>query len=67
MPDAPPVDEWGRILPFDLYAAEHPAEFYAVMSEVFFTKSTTLKLCYPELYDAFTRFYRQDPAARLSG
>ncbi len=66
LPDAPPLDEWGRVLPFDLYAAEHPAEFYAVMSEEFFTRPSTLKLCYPELYDAFTRFYRQDPAAPRS-
>lgn len=60
----PPVDEWGRVLPFDAYAAEHPAEFFAVMSEVFFTDPATLKLCYPELYGEFARFYRQDPAAR---
>lgn len=64
--DAPPVDEWGRILPFDRYAAEHPAEFFAVMSETFFTESATLNLCYPELYGELTRFYRQDPSARLS-
>ena len=64
-PDPPPVDEGGRELPFDAYAAEHPAEFFAVMSEVFFTDPTRLKLCYPELYDQLAAFYRQDPAARL--
>lgn len=62
----PPVDEWGRILPFDPYAAEHPAEFYAVMTEAFFTDAPTLQLCYPELYAQFARYYALDPAARLA-
>lgn len=62
--DAPPVDEWGRVLPFDPYGAEHPAEFYAVMTEAFFTDAPTLRLCYPELYAQLARYYGLDPAAR---
>jgi MtfA peptidase len=50
---------------FDPYAAEHPAEFFAVMSEAFFTEPRHLRERYPELYQAFSAFYRQDPALRL--
>ena len=49
----------------DPYAAEHPAEFFAVASETFFTEPHALKKEFPGLYEQFTRFYRQDPAARL--
>lgn len=50
---------------FDPYGTEHPAEFFAVMSEAFFTEPHRLKARYPDLYDALGRFYRQDPAARM--
>ncbi len=46
----------------DEYAAEHPAEFFAVMSEAFFTDSAIVARDYPELYAQLARFYRQDPA-----
>ncbi len=59
--------EDGRELPFDPYAAEHPAEFFAVMSEEFFTDPRTLRDEYPELYLQLALFYRQDPAVRLDG
>jgi MtfA peptidase len=59
------VDERGRELPFDPYAAEHPAEFFAVMSEEFFTDPLTLREAFPDLYRQFALFYRQDPALRL--
>jgi Mlc titration factor MtfA (ptsG expression regulator) len=49
----------------DAYAAEHPAEFFAVMSEIFFTDSAILGRDYPELYPQLARFYRQDPAGLL--
>jgi Mlc titration factor MtfA (ptsG expression regulator) len=49
----------------DPYAAEHPAEFFAVASETFFTDPHALKKEFPGLYDQFTAFYRQDPARRL--
>jgi len=47
----------------DPYAAEHPAEFFAVMSEAFFTESAVLARDWPELYAQLAMFYRQDPAA----
>jgi Mlc titration factor MtfA (ptsG expression regulator) len=49
----------------DPYASEHPAEFFAVMSEAFFTESAVLARDWPELYTQLARFYRQDPAMRL--
>jgi Mlc titration factor MtfA (ptsG expression regulator) len=50
----------------DPYAAEHPGEFFAVLSEAFFVIPQVVKTEYPEVYAQFARFYRQDPAARLS-
>jgi Mlc titration factor MtfA (ptsG expression regulator) len=49
----------------DPYAAEHPAEFFAVASEAFFTDPHALKEEFSGLYEQLKRFYRQDPAARL--
>ena len=46
----------------DPYAAEHPAEFFAVMSEAFFTDSAVLARDWPELYAQLALFYKQDPA-----
>ena len=51
----------------DEYAAEHPAEFFAVMSEAFFTDSAIVARDYPELYAQLAQFYRQDPAGALPG
>jgi Mlc titration factor MtfA (ptsG expression regulator) len=64
-------DFCGRIegneeVPIDDYAAESPAEFFAVLSEVFFEHPALLVERYPEVYRQFTLFYRQDPAARLA-
>ncbi len=49
----------------DPYAAENPAEFFAVLSEVFFETPKVLLQQYPEVYDQLASFYRQDPATRL--
>ena len=49
----------------DDYAAEHPAEFFAVMSETFFTDSAILARDYPQLYAQLAQYYRQDPAGVL--
>jgi MtfA peptidase len=46
----------------DPYAAEHPAEFFAVMSEAFFTESAVLARDWPQLYRQLALFYKQDPA-----
>lgn len=48
----------------DPYAAEHPGEFFAVMSETFFETPGILYEEYPQLYEAFADFYRQDPRSR---
>jgi len=50
----------------DPYAAEHPAEFFAVMSEAFFEQPQEVKRRYPALYQQLALFYRQDPAARMA-
>lgn len=54
----------GRDTDIDPYAAENPAEFFAVMSEVFFTMPHTVQETYPAVYRQLALFYRQDPLAR---
>ena len=56
----------GRPTIIDAYGAEHPAEFFAVTSETFFTDSAMLARDYPELYAQLSQFYRQDPADALA-
>src|SRR5713226_1566633 len=46
----------------DPYAAEHPAEFFAVISEAFFEAPRETQRRYPAVYDQLRLFYRQDPA-----
>jgi MtfA peptidase len=46
----------------DPYAAEHPSEFFAVISEAFFTDPAETRHRYPDVYDQLKRFYKQDPA-----
>lgn len=54
----------GEDTAIDAYAAQDPGEFFAVLSEVFFSDPGLLLRDYPVVYDQFRRFYRQDPAAR---
>lgn len=54
----------GAALGLDPYAAEAPAEFFAVMSEVFFESPTRLAAEYPAVYEQLRHFYRQDPLPR---
>jgi MtfA peptidase len=49
----------------DPYAAENPAEFFAVASEMFFTDSSGLREEFAGLYRELAAFYRQDPGQRL--
>lgn len=49
----------------DPYAAETPAEFFAVLSEAFFEIPDTVRAEYPRVYDQLAAFYRQNPAGRL--
>lgn len=51
--------------PIDDYAAESPAECFAVFSEYFFEAPYRLCTAYPAVYHQLMQFYRQDPAARL--
>lgn len=54
----------GEETAIDPYAAESPAEFFAVLSEVFFVDPTLLQQEYAKVYELFSWFYRQDPASR---
>jgi Mlc titration factor MtfA (ptsG expression regulator) len=49
----------------DPYGAEHPAEFFAVASETFFTDPHALRAEFPGVYEQLRLFYRQDPGLRL--
>ena len=51
-------------LPIDPYAAEHPGEFFAVLSECFFETPEMLQREYPALFALFCKFYRQNPLGR---
>jgi Mlc titration factor MtfA (ptsG expression regulator) len=56
--------EQGSPLPMDAYGGEDLAEFFAVASECFFVAPERLRAAYPEVYQVFSRYYCQDPAAR---
>lgn len=45
----------------DRYGATAPAEFLAVMSEVFFEQPETLNDAYPEVYQTMSSFFKQNP------
>lgn len=47
----------------DPYAAQDPAEFFAVCTEMFFDVPRDLRAEYPDVYAQLKRFFRQDPAA----
>lgn len=48
----------------DPYAAESPAEFFAVVSEEFFEVPERLHAVEPAIYEELRLYYRQDPLAR---
>ena len=50
--------------PIDDYAAESPAECFAVFSEYFFEAPHHLHAAYPAVYEQLVQFYRQDPIER---
>lgn len=45
----------------DHYGATDPAEFFAVVSEVFFEQAPQLAAQHPELYELLSRYYRINP------
>lgn len=59
--DADPAAETA----IDPYAAENPAEFFAVTSEYFFSAPDLLQQTWPQVYNQLRLFYRQDPLSRL--
>ncbi len=54
----------GEDTQIDPYAAEHPGEFFAVMTEAFFESPFALRDEYPAVYEQLARFYRQDTCVR---
>ena len=46
----------------DPYAAEHPSEFFAVISEAFFEDPQETRRRYPDVFDQLKLFYRQEPS-----
>ncbi len=56
----------GEETTLDPYAAEDPAEFFAVLSEYFFERPGLLDASYPDVYRQMRDFYRQDPLARAA-
>jgi Mlc titration factor MtfA (ptsG expression regulator) len=44
----------------DAYAAEHPSEFFAVLSETFFVAPKRLREAYPDVYECFRLLYRYE-------
>jgi MtfA peptidase len=46
---------------FDHYGATNPAEFFAVISEVFFEQPQQLSQLHPKLYQQLSLFYRLNP------
>jgi Mlc titration factor MtfA (ptsG expression regulator) len=56
--------ERGKDTWLDPYAAEHPSEFFAVLSEAFFEDPRETQRRYPDFYEQLKLFYRQDPARR---
>ncbi|QWL57821.1 zinc-dependent peptidase [Aeromonas jandaei] len=55
----------GEAPAIDPYAAEHPAEFFAVCCEHFFTDPLRLRSVYPDVYRQLTLLFGQDPARRF--
>ncbi|HVW01146.1 MAG TPA: M90 family metallopeptidase [Planctomycetaceae bacterium] len=58
--------ERGRPTVIDGYGTTNPAEFFAVCTEAFFERPIALRSHHQRLYETLQRFYRQDPAERMS-
>jgi len=59
--------ENGVPIGIDHYAAEDPAEFFAVLSESFFVEPEIVFTQFPLVYEQLRLFYRQDPRTILAG
>ena len=47
------------------YGATSPAEFFAVLSEVFFERPSVILNHYPAIFDQLKQYYRQNPLERF--
>lgn len=56
--------EEGRDTLLDEYGAQDPMEFFAVVSECFFTQPRPMRSRHPRLYQLLREYYQQDTAAR---
>ncbi len=56
----------GKSTNIDCYGASSPAEFFAVLSEVFFERPSIINKHYPAIYEQLNRYYRQDTLVRFS-
>lgn len=56
----------GKHIGIDCYGASSPAEFFAVVSEVFFERPALLHNHYPAVYEQLRQYYRQDLIGRFS-
>ena len=61
-PDDEAADPYYVHLPFDAYAAQDEAEFFAVSAEAFFVDPLRLQGSMPDWYAQLALFFRQDPA-----
>ena len=50
----------------DPYGATDPCEFFAVITEAFFTQPSNLKSLHADVYHLLTEYFRQDPAGRVN-
>lgn len=57
----------GKAIGIDCYAASSPAEYFAVLSEVFFERPDVLQQHYAAIYDQLRQYYRQDPLVQFLG
>jgi Mlc titration factor MtfA (ptsG expression regulator) len=55
----------GMDIGINCYAASSAAEYFAVLSEVFFERPDVLRRHYVAVYEQLRLYYRQDPLARL--
>jgi MtfA peptidase len=60
-PDSEAADALYAHLALDPYAAQDPAEFFAVSSEAFFVDAARLQSAFPDWYRQLAGFFRQDP------
>ena len=51
----------GLKLTIDPYGATHPAEFFAVVTELFLEKAQILKQFHPQLFQILKNYYQLDP------